>query len=97
MQDCNGLCNYKKMTDLCFVGDHPGYDGGDCCECDCDDTGNVFVSCGDEGFDCVDPNSSCVDSSGATYSLARSSSAASVGAVVTVAGLLLLPSLGMLP
>lgn len=38
------------------------YDGGDCCECDCVSTDEF--TCGDVvtgGFDCVDPNSPCVD------------------------------------
>ena len=37
----------------------PGYDGGDCCECTCVSTGPL--SCGLNGFDCVDPSASCSD------------------------------------
>lgn len=37
-----------------------GYDGLDCCECDCVSTQEH--TCGESGgFDCVDPSSSCVD------------------------------------
>eukprot|EP00752_Nemacystus_decipiens_P008843 g7892.t1 len=32
-----------------------GYDGGDCCECDC--VGNLENRCGVNGFDCRDPSS----------------------------------------
>lgn len=36
-----------------------GYDGGDCCECDCASTEQH--TCGEAGeFDCVDPSSACV-------------------------------------
>ena len=36
-----------------------GYDGGDCCECDCVSTSEH--TCGeDEGYDCVDPSSRCI-------------------------------------
>ncbi|CAN0376166.1 unnamed protein product [Pylaiella littoralis] len=33
-----------------------GFDGGDCCECDCKD--GAF-SCGISGFNCIDPDSDC--------------------------------------
>ena len=39
-----------------------GYDGGDCCECTCNDTPQFI--CGDPqfgGFACLDPNAPCVD------------------------------------
>lgn len=36
----------------------PGYDNGDCCECDCVST--AFYTCGDRGFQCIDPSSTCV-------------------------------------
>lgn len=36
-----------------------GYDGGDCCQCDCVD-GDYF-ECGDSGYACIDESSSCVD------------------------------------
>ena len=34
-----------------------GYDGGDCCDCTCVST--TAYTCGDSGYDCVDPDSSC--------------------------------------
>ena len=37
------------------------FDGGDCCECTCEDT--MSFTCGDSsngGFDCIDPNAPCV-------------------------------------
>lgn len=38
-----------------------GYDGGDCCDCTCVSTAQT--TCGEEGigFDCRDPDASCVD------------------------------------
>lgn len=80
------------------------YDGGDCCECDCTANNHTWFVCGTGwgGYKCIDPNSACVgdidddpDFSGATNSLARPRSAANVGAVATVAGLLLVAMLGM--
>lgn len=82
-----------------------GYDGGDCCACDCTANQNTIFVCGTEssGYKCIDPNSACVDDddyvpdfAGATNSLARPCSAAKVGAAATVAGLLLVAMLGML-
>lgn len=47
---CDGAYgNYN--TEAC------GYDGGDCCECDCDD--DALYDCGIAGYDCRDPSSSC--------------------------------------
>lgn len=37
-----------------------GFDGGDCCECDCQQ-GNSGYECGALGFACVGPSSTCVD------------------------------------
>lgn len=37
-----------------------GYDGGDCCECNCDDSGELMNVCGQAGYACIDPNSACV-------------------------------------
>lgn len=50
------------MTCVCVLV-VPDYDGGDCCECDCQaptqsDDFNQFC---DGGFECIDPNSGCVD------------------------------------
>ena len=36
-----------------------GYDGGDCCECTCEDTQDN--SCGVNGYSCIDPNSGCTN------------------------------------
>lgn len=37
-----------------------GYDGGDCCECDCVSTEEY--TCGNGGdYDCIDPSSACVN------------------------------------
>lgn len=35
------------------MGPSSGYDGGDCCKGSCSDAANV---CGDNGFDCADPD-----------------------------------------
>ena len=35
-----------------------GFDGGDCCECDCVSTGE-YTCGGNSGYDCVDQSSSC--------------------------------------
>lgn len=40
-----------------------GYDGGDCCECDC--VASSGYAC--ESFNCVDLASDCVDSMAVTY------------------------------
>ena len=42
----DGVCDNQNNNALC------SYDGGDCCECTCDD---AFI-CGVDGFDCRDPN-----------------------------------------
>ncbi|CAN0164018.1 unnamed protein product, partial [Ectocarpus sp. 12 AP-2014] len=34
-----------------------GYDGGDCCSCDCVDTD--YYGCGENGYDCQDVDSAC--------------------------------------
>eukprot|EP00904_Undaria_pinnatifida_P003008 jgi/Undpi1/12708/HiC_scaffold_6.g02376.m1 len=52
----DGDCDNTNNVEEC------DYDGGDCCECDCVSTDEF--TCGDVvtgGFDCVDPNSPCVD------------------------------------
>ncbi|CAM9351668.1 unnamed protein product, partial [Laminaria digitata] len=49
----DAYCDERNNNEEC------GYDGGDCCECTCVDTGE-FV-CGDYGFACVDPSAPCVD------------------------------------
>lgn len=33
-----------------------GYDGGDCCECECEDSD---IECGAFGYNCVDPSAAC--------------------------------------
>ena len=38
----------------------PGYDGGDCCSCTCDESTSPFNSC-NSGFACIDPRAPCVD------------------------------------
>ncbi|CAM9701777.1 unnamed protein product, partial [Ectocarpus sp. 13 AM-2016] len=56
--DCGGT--------VCFIGDgycdeetnnaECGYDGGDCCDCDCIDG---FYDCATAGYDCQDIDSTC--------------------------------------
>ncbi|CAM9720850.1 unnamed protein product [Pylaiella littoralis] len=52
------------------------YDGGDCCECDCEDTD---VECGGFEYDCVDPSSACY---GGAASASTSDSKVPVGTIV---------------
>ncbi|CAM9259205.1 unnamed protein product, partial [Ectocarpus fasciculatus] len=49
----DGNCDLENNVEGC------GFDGGDCCECDCDE--NALYDCGYNGFACLDPNSACVD------------------------------------
>lgn len=35
------------------------YDGGDCCECTCENT--LSYTCGDSVYACIDPSATCVD------------------------------------
>lgn len=55
------ICFAACTVATCYI--HPpdsGYDGGDCCECDC--TSNSISTCGFyNAFDCVDPTSPCVN------------------------------------
>ncbi|CAM9166931.1 unnamed protein product, partial [Hapterophycus canaliculatus] len=53
----NGFCDAQNNVELC------DYDGGDCCSCTCDDArasdnGNT---CGNDGYQCIDPSAECVD------------------------------------
>ncbi|CAB1105224.1 unnamed protein product [Ectocarpus sp. CCAP 1310/34] len=45
----NGACYWGNNFEEC------GYDGGDCCECDCEST--LESHCGVNGYDCADPSS----------------------------------------
>ncbi|CAM9132154.1 unnamed protein product [Ectocarpus sp. 13 AM-2016] len=50
----NGYCDIDNNNEAC------AYDGGDCCECTCEDTPNA--KCGRGGnFACIDPEAPCVD------------------------------------
>ncbi|CAM9880953.1 unnamed protein product [Ectocarpus sp. 12 AP-2014] len=49
----DGDCDMSNNTEEC------GYDGGDCCQCDCVD--GDYYECGDSGYACIDESSSCVD------------------------------------
>ncbi|CAM9871898.1 unnamed protein product, partial [Ectocarpus sp. 6 AP-2014] len=35
------------------------FDGGDCCQCDCEETQGGAVTCGVAGYDCLDTTSEC--------------------------------------
>eukprot|EP00904_Undaria_pinnatifida_P003012 jgi/Undpi1/12711/HiC_scaffold_6.g02379.m1 len=47
----DGFCFPDNNNEAC------GYDGGDCCECDC--VSSDEFTCGDAKYDCVNPTSSC--------------------------------------
>ena len=49
----NGYCTYFNNNEAC------GWDGGDCCECTCQDEG--YFDCGDSKYFCRDPDSGCTD------------------------------------
>ncbi|CAN0432849.1 unnamed protein product, partial [Ectocarpus sp. 8 AP-2014] len=48
--------NCETIVHMVFL---TGYDGGDCCQCDCVD--GDYYECGDSGYACIDESSSCVD------------------------------------
>ena len=52
----NGYCD---TSDVINNVEECGYDGGDCCECTCEDT--LDHSCGENGYSCIDPNSGCIN------------------------------------
>ncbi|CAM9616834.1 unnamed protein product [Ectocarpus sp. 12 AP-2014] len=47
----DGFCNSENNTEEC------GYDGGDCCECNC--ISGFSDDCGSNGYDCQDTTSEC--------------------------------------
>ncbi|CAM9907104.1 unnamed protein product [Pylaiella littoralis] len=50
----NGYCDQRNNIAEC------GYDGGDCCECTCEDRPNQ--KCGQNGgYTCIDPEAACVN------------------------------------
>ncbi|CAN0049063.1 unnamed protein product, partial [Ectocarpus sp. 8 AP-2014] len=48
-----GICTTENNNELC------GYDGGDCCWCDCDSTEYPCEEEGDPRYNCIDPESTC--------------------------------------
>lgn len=48
----------RHFVSNCFVY-LEGYDSGDCCQCTCVSTPDY--TCGDRGFQCIDPSASCVE------------------------------------
>ncbi|CAM9211959.1 unnamed protein product, partial [Ectocarpus sp. 12 AP-2014] len=48
-----GICTPENNNELC------GYDGGDCCWCDCDSTEYPCEEEGDPSYNCIDPESTC--------------------------------------
>eukprot|EP00903_Cladosiphon_okamuranus_P021664 g19917.t2 len=54
----DGMCDTSHNNEEC------GWDGGDCCSCDCEDS---FYDCGETGFNCLDPDSSCYGTSSMYY------------------------------
>ena len=52
----NGYCD---TFDVINNVEECRYDGGDCCECTCQDTQDH--SCGENGYSCIDPNSGCTN------------------------------------
>ena len=52
----DGFCDTFKVINNV---EECGYDGGDCCECTCEDTQDY--TCGQNGYSCIDPNSGCTN------------------------------------
>ncbi|CBN77678.1 expressed unknown protein [Ectocarpus siliculosus] len=48
-----GICTPENNNELC------GYDGGDCCWCDCDSTEYPCEEQGDSSYNCIDPETTC--------------------------------------
>ncbi|CAN0199934.1 unnamed protein product [Scytosiphon promiscuus] len=67
-EDDYPLCDGDPSTiggGACIAGNNNedcGWDGGDCCECDCFSTS---LNCGILGYDCQDPTSTCYEGDGA--------------------------------
>ncbi|CAN0153149.1 unnamed protein product [Scytosiphon promiscuus] len=53
----SGACTVENNNADC------GWDGGDCCECDCIPD---FMDCGSQGYDCQDTSSDCYEGLGYT-------------------------------
>ena len=58
----DGRCTATANTEACL------WDGGDCCECTCVDGD---FSCGESGYDCLDPDGDCEMSATSSPSVAR--------------------------
>ncbi|CAM9521815.1 unnamed protein product [Ectocarpus sp. 12 AP-2014] len=57
----NGRCNMGNNIEEC------GFDGGDCCECTCEDG---EYTCGQYvGYACIDPDAACVDDDAVTVDM----------------------------
>ncbi len=54
--DCNENWIGDGDCDLLNNSEECSYDGGDCCECTCEDD---RYSCQDSNFACIDPEASC--------------------------------------
>ncbi|CAN0436247.1 unnamed protein product [Pylaiella littoralis] len=60
----NGYCDQSNNNAEC------GYDGGDCCECTCEDRPNQ--KCGQYGgYTCIDPEAACVNDDDITVDMAE--------------------------
>ncbi|CAM9608575.1 unnamed protein product, partial [Ectocarpus fasciculatus] len=73
----NGYCEQKNNNAEC------GYDGGDCCECTCQnpwDYDDDYVCSKDgSGFACIDPTASCVDDDDITAEIAQNCDTSDLG------------------
>ncbi|CAM9104677.1 unnamed protein product, partial [Hapterophycus canaliculatus] len=58
----NARCDPENNNAEC------AYDGGDCCECTCEDRAPDEL-CGDEGFSCIDPDAACVNDDDVTVDM----------------------------
>ncbi|CAN0485268.1 unnamed protein product [Ectocarpus sp. 12 AP-2014] len=57
----DGWCDQGKNNEAC------GYDGGDCCECTCENAHDDDYRCME--FSCIDPNAACVNDDDITFDM----------------------------
>ncbi|CAM9143155.1 unnamed protein product [Ectocarpus sp. 12 AP-2014] len=76
----DGLCDQANNNEEC------NWDGGDCCECDCSEPSIGEGLCGSNGYDCINPDSSCRSNEGDDGAPVGAIVGGAVGGTVFLAG-----------